>query len=60
MSAEKFKELVLTICIIAPFILLFGTPHIDHISVQGALLVDIIAYVGGRFSYKINYGTWKW
>jgi hypothetical protein len=56
----NFKEGMLTILIVMPFIILLSLSHIDKEDVIAVFISDAIAYAIMRITYKQKTGRWKW
>jgi len=56
----NYKEKVLNISILAPFILLIATPEVDKVHVWFAYIAVGMWYSLARIIYKMKTGQWKW
>jgi hypothetical protein len=56
----NWKEFVLTLLIVMPFICLLGIEHIDKGEVWVVFGVDLVVYAMARIVYRRRTGRWKW
>ena len=56
----NFKEGVLTLCIVMPFIFLLVGKRIDNNDLFVAYGVDLVLYLMARVVYRQKVGTWRW
>jgi len=56
----KWKEAVLTLLIVLPFVMLLIGQRIDNNDLFVAYGVDIFAYILARIFVRQKTGSWKW
>jgi hypothetical protein len=56
----NYKELMLTICIVMPFMLLLGMAQVEKGDVWAALFVDAFVYAVARSVFRRRSGHWRW
>jgi hypothetical protein len=56
----KWKESILTILILGPFVCLLGTEHIDKGEVWVVFGIDLFVYTLARIAARRKTGSWKW
>ncbi len=56
----NWKEFVLTLLIVMPFICLLGIDHVGKGEVWVAFGTDLLGYVLARIVFRRRTGHWKW
>jgi hypothetical protein len=57
---QGWKEMVLTLLIVMPFICLLGIAHIGKGEIFVVYGVELFAYLMARIIFKQKTGRWKW
>jgi hypothetical protein len=56
----NFKELILTLCVLMPPLILFGMPHPDKSDIAVTYFSTAFVYLVARLTVRRKTGSWKW
>jgi hypothetical protein len=57
---SRYKEIILTILIFVPLILILGLPYLTIDAIETIYFITFLGYIIIRFSKRLRTGSWKW